>query len=78
MDSQLLYCCQCKVLRDHVCHDLMVVLILLNYRSRHEYMDLLLNDLCKYYSYEKFLMGKFMELFPINEVIDCVVLLYLT
>jgi len=37
-------------------------------RSRQEYLDLLLNDLCKYYSYGKFLMEKFMDLFPLNEV----------
>ena len=38
-------------------------------RSRKEYVDLLVADLCSYYSYEKFLMQKFFELFPLNEVI---------
>lgn len=31
-------------------------------------MDLLLRDLCMYYSYGEFLMDKFMELFQLNEV----------
>ncbi|XP_020614071.1 probable 28S rRNA (cytosine-C(5))-methyltransferase isoform X2 [Orbicella faveolata] len=39
-------------------------------RSRQEYLDLLLNDLCKYYSYGKFLMEKFMDLFPLNELLE--------
>lgn len=39
-------------------------------RSRQEYVDLLLNDLCKYYSYGRFLMEKFVELFPLNELIE--------
>ena len=39
-----------------------------NCRSRQEYIELLLNDLCTYYSYGKFLMEKFVELFPLNEV----------
>lgn len=39
-------------------------------RSRQEYLDLLLNDLCKYYSYGKFLMEKFMNLFPLNELLE--------
>ena len=34
-----------------------------------DYVDLLVADLCRYYSYEKFLMQKFFELFPVNEVI---------
>ncbi|PFX23486.1 putative ribosomal RNA methyltransferase NOP2 [Stylophora pistillata] len=37
-------------------------------RSRQEYVELLLSDLCNYYSYGKFLMEKFMDLFPINEL----------
>ena len=41
---------------------------LFNCRSRQEYIELLLNDLCTYYSYGKFLMEKFVELFPLNEV----------
>lgn len=39
-------------------------------RSRQEYIDLLLSDLCKYYSYEKYLMEKFVELFPLNELLE--------
>ena len=41
---------------------------LFNCRSRQEYIELLLNDLCTYYSYGKFLMEKLVELFPLNEV----------
>ncbi|VDK46440.1 unnamed protein product [Anisakis simplex] len=33
-------------------------------RSREEYMTILLKDLCKYYGYNDYLMGKFMNLFP--------------
>lgn len=39
-------------------------------RSRQEYIELLLNDLCTYYSYGKFLMEKFVELFPLNELLE--------
>lgn len=39
-------------------------------RSRQEYVELLLSDLCNYYSYGKFLMEKFMDLFPINELVE--------
>lgn len=46
---------------------------LLTYRSRQEYVELLLSDLCKYYSYGKFLMEKFMDLFPINEVTELLI-----
>lgn len=37
-------------------------------RSRTEYLDLLLKDLCIYYSYGEFLMEKFMEMFQLTEV----------
>uniref|UniRef100_A0A0M3HPG3 SAM_MT_RSMB_NOP domain-containing protein n=1 Tax=Ascaris lumbricoides TaxID=6252 RepID=A0A0M3HPG3_ASCLU len=33
-------------------------------RSREEYMTILLKDLCTYYGYNEYLMGKFMNLFP--------------
>ena len=33
-------------------------------RSRKDYMDQLRRDLCAYYSYNEFLMEKFMDLFP--------------
>lgn len=34
------------------------------FRSREEYMTILLKDLCTYYGYNEYLMGKFMNLFP--------------
>lgn len=39
-------------------------------RSRHEYIDLLMNDLCRYYTYGEFLMQKFVDLFPVNELLE--------
>ncbi|KHN77139.1 Putative ribosomal RNA methyltransferase NOP2 [Toxocara canis] len=33
-------------------------------RSREEYMTVLLKDLCTYYGYNEYLMGKFMNIFP--------------
>ncbi|XP_046391120.1 25S rRNA (cytosine-C(5))-methyltransferase nop2 [Ischnura elegans] len=39
-------------------------------RSRSEYTDLLLKDLCLYYSYNEFLMEKLMNLFPLSELIE--------
>ncbi|CAF0882297.1 unnamed protein product [Rotaria sordida] len=39
-------------------------------RSRKEYIDLLKQDLCNYYSYNDFLMNKIIELFPLAEIID--------
>lgn len=39
-------------------------------RSRCEYTDLLLKDLCTYYSYNEFLMEKLMELFPLSELVE--------
>ncbi|CAF3793199.1 unnamed protein product [Rotaria sp. Silwood1] len=39
-------------------------------RSRKEYLDLLKQDLCNYYSYNEFLMNKIIELFPLAEIID--------
>ncbi|KAK3740951.1 hypothetical protein QZH41_017804 [Actinostola sp. cb2023] len=39
-------------------------------RSRKEYLDLLLKDLCLYYSYGEFLMEKFMEMFQLTELIE--------
>ncbi|CAM2714096.1 unnamed protein product [Rotaria socialis] len=39
-------------------------------RSRKEYLDLLRQDLCNYYSYNEFLMNKILDLFPLAEVID--------
>ncbi|XP_076844510.1 28S rRNA (cytosine(4447)-C(5))-methyltransferase [Brachyhypopomus gauderio] len=39
-------------------------------RERAEYVSLLKSDLCMYYSYNDFLMGKLMDLFPHSELID--------
>lgn len=38
-------------------------------RSRCEYTDLLLKDLCIYYSYNEFLMELLMQIFPVQELI---------
>ncbi|XP_050424953.1 probable 28S rRNA (cytosine(4447)-C(5))-methyltransferase isoform X2 [Adelges cooleyi] len=37
-------------------------------RSRQEYTELLLKDLCTYFSYNKFLMEKIMHLFPLDDL----------
>lgn len=39
-------------------------------RSRSEYLELLKNDLCTYYSYNEFLMEKLMQLFPLSELME--------
>ncbi|KAM9489359.1 28S rRNA (cytosine(4447)-C(5))-methyltransferase [Clarias gariepinus] len=39
-------------------------------RERSEYLSLLKSDLCTYYSYNAFLMGNLMDLFPHAELID--------
>lgn len=39
-------------------------------RSRAEYMDVLKKDLCAYYSYNEFLMGTFMDVFAVNELVE--------
>lgn len=39
-------------------------------RSRQEYIELLKNDLCLYYSYNTFLMEKLMDIFALNELIE--------
>lgn len=39
-------------------------------RSRQDYLDLLRKDLCTYYSYNDFLMGILMQIFPINELLE--------
>ncbi|CAD7014611.1 unnamed protein product [Ceratitis capitata] len=38
--------------------------------SRTEYLDLLRHDLCIYYSYNDFLMGKLMDMFPLTELME--------
>lgn len=38
--------------------------------SRSDYMELLKKDLCIYYSYNEFLMERFMQLFPLNELLE--------
>lgn len=38
-------------------------------RKRKEYMDILKKDLCTYYSYNDFLMSRFIDMFPLTELI---------
>lgn len=38
--------------------------------SRSEYLGILKKDLCVYYSYNEFLMEKFMQLFPLSELLE--------
>lgn len=45
------------------------VLIFL-FRSRQEYTELLLKDLCTYFSYNTFLMEKMMHLFPLEDLMS--------
>ncbi|TMW40248.1 hypothetical protein DOY81_014673, partial [Sarcophaga bullata] len=37
---------------------------------RSDYMELLKHDLCLYYSYNEFLMGKLMDMFPLSELME--------
>lgn len=46
-------------------------------RSRAEYLHRLQKDLATYYSYGDFLLGKLMDLFPLSEVLDCLMPLLL-
>ncbi|XP_063055344.1 probable 28S rRNA (cytosine(4447)-C(5))-methyltransferase [Engraulis encrasicolus] len=39
-------------------------------KERAEYLSLLKSDLCTYYSYNDYLMGKLMDLFPLSELVD--------
>ncbi|KAH8308771.1 hypothetical protein KR059_001495 [Drosophila kikkawai] len=39
-------------------------------RSRGEYIELLRQDLCLYYSYNEFLMEKLMDMFPLTELME--------
>lgn len=39
-------------------------------RSRCEYTDLLLKDLCVYYSYNEFLMEVLLQIFPVQELVE--------
>ncbi|PNF27898.1 hypothetical protein B7P43_G08288 [Cryptotermes secundus] len=39
-------------------------------RSRSEYLELLQKDLCTYYSYNKFLMERLIQLFPLSELME--------
>ncbi|XP_050525309.1 probable 28S rRNA (cytosine(4447)-C(5))-methyltransferase [Daktulosphaira vitifoliae] len=39
-------------------------------RNRQEYTELLLKDLCTYFSYNKFLMEKIMHLFPLEDLMS--------
>ncbi|CAG9817405.1 unnamed protein product [Phaedon cochleariae] len=38
--------------------------------SRSDYLDILKSDLCTYYSYNEFLMNRFMQLFPLSELLE--------
>lgn len=38
--------------------------------SRSEYLEFLRKDLCTYYSYNEFLMERFMQLFPLSELLE--------
>uniref|UniRef100_A0A6P7F2F0 25S rRNA (Cytosine-C(5))-methyltransferase nop2 n=1 Tax=Diabrotica virgifera virgifera TaxID=50390 RepID=A0A6P7F2F0_DIAVI len=38
--------------------------------SRSEYLDILKDDLCVYYSYNDFLMEKLMQIFPLSELLE--------
>uniref|UniRef100_A0AAX7USH8 SAM-dependent MTase RsmB/NOP-type domain-containing protein n=1 Tax=Astatotilapia calliptera TaxID=8154 RepID=A0AAX7USH8_ASTCA len=39
-------------------------------KDRADYISLLKKDLCTYYSYNEFLIEKFMDLFPLSELVD--------
>ncbi|XP_051921006.1 probable 28S rRNA (cytosine(4447)-C(5))-methyltransferase [Hippocampus zosterae] len=39
-------------------------------KDREQYIALLIKDLCTYYSYNEFLIEKFIELFPLSELVD--------
>ena len=39
-------------------------------KTRSEYLNVLRSDLCMYYSYNEFLMGKLMDIFPLNELME--------
>ncbi|XP_054637651.1 probable 28S rRNA (cytosine(4447)-C(5))-methyltransferase [Dunckerocampus dactyliophorus] len=39
-------------------------------KDREEYISLLKKDLCMYYSYNNFLIEKFIDLFPLSELVD--------
>ncbi|XP_023011660.2 uncharacterized protein [Leptinotarsa decemlineata] len=41
-----------------------------NKHSRTEYLEILKSDLCTYYSYNDFLMERFMQLFPLSELLE--------
>ncbi|XP_054282096.1 uncharacterized protein LOC128999550 [Macrosteles quadrilineatus] len=54
-----------------------VLLVLSNFnkfrekdRSRQDYLELLREDLCQYFSYNEYLMEMFMKLFPLTELMD--------
>lgn len=38
--------------------------------TRQDYLEILKKDLCTYYSYNDFLMEKFMQLFPLSELLE--------
>lgn len=44
--------------------------VILHFRSRSEYLNLLQHDLCTYYSYNNFLLEKLMQMFPLDELLE--------
>ena len=39
-------------------------------RSRHEYLECLKRDLCSYYNYNEFMMGKLLDTFNVADIVD--------
>jgi hypothetical protein len=46
------------------------------HRTRQDYVEQLKADIATYYSYNEFLIEKFMNLFPLNEVINEIILFF--
>ena len=54
----------CKVLKEMFLVYNMTIIVLNPLRSRPDYVDQLLKDLCSHFNYNEFLMQKLMDLFP--------------
>ncbi len=39
-------------------------------KSREEYLDCLKRDLCSYYNYNEYMMEKFMQVFPLHDILE--------
>ncbi len=39
-------------------------------RSREEYLECLKKDLCSYYNYNEYMMEKFMQVFPLHDIVE--------